>query len=34
LWRKAVEPVWQEYGEKLVGAEVMAHLREISARSE
>lgn len=32
LWRKAVEPVWKQYGDDLVGPEVMAHLREIAAK--
>ena len=30
-WIEAVAPVWKEYGEKLVGAEVMARLREVAA---
>ena len=30
-WIEAVAPVWKEYSEKLVGADVMARLREVAA---
>lgn len=32
-WVKAVQPVWQEFGDKLVGHEVMARLREIGEKN-
>ena len=31
-WQDAVAPVWSELGEKVAGAEVMARLKEISAK--
>lgn len=32
LWVKAVQPVWKSLGDDLVGAQVMARLKEISAK--
>ncbi|MDH5748616.1 MAG: TRAP transporter substrate-binding protein DctP, partial [Rhodospirillales bacterium] len=32
LWQKAVAPVWKDLGEDMVGAKVMARLKEIAAK--
>jgi hypothetical protein len=33
LWVDALQPVWVEFGDKLVGTEIMARLKEIDANA-